>query len=519
MPLESKISHEELCLYEILRHPVLVSEFISNIDKIDREEKFELTWYQKEFICDFNSYVSLSCGRSVGKSEALVWIIIWFLINNIFPLDYIVYTVPGRAHLEPIWSKLVRYFRSNSFLKTFLDAKGGINGSENSIRLLNNTQLICRIAGQTGTGANVIGLHSPFEILDESGYFPFGTFLEFIPTLNTFTSGYRRIVSGVPTGLRERNVCYRCDQEDSSYTKHNISALQNPRFSEEDRLLAVNQYGGEDSDDYIHLILGEHGKPVFALFDRTFMEISNYPVYKLILDGMLYHDNIAEYVNKLSIFPGLPDRDSDCILGIDLGFTEPTAIVIMYLDKLGRLKFHGRIRLNKVNYFIQERIIDWLDTKFKPIIIGIDEGSAGKAVIPRLQEHEDYLHKNFAKRIVPINFSTNTIMGITSDGEEIKSKTKPLSVSILQDYSNNHKIVYSNTDLEMITELERMTYTKTPTGEIVYRTLTERGGKKGEDHFTSALLCGTLAYYLTLETLNLRGHQKKLFSPRWNLAG
>jgi hypothetical protein len=265
--------------------------------------------------------------------------------------------------------------------------------------------------------------------------------------------------------------------------------------------------------------LGIHGKPIFALFDRTLMEISNYPVYRLILDGMLYHDNIAEYVNKLSIFPGLPDRDSDCIFGVDLGYTEPTAIIVMYLDKLGRLKFHGRIRLNKVNYFIQERIIDWLDTKFKPIIIGIDEGSAGKAVIPRLQEHEDYLHKNFAKRIVPINFSSNTIMGITSGGEEIKSKTKPLSVSILQDYSNNHKIVYSNTDLEMITELERMTYTKTPTGEIVYRTLTERGGKKGEDHFTAALLCGTLAYYLTLETLNLRGQQKKLFSPRWNLAG
>jgi hypothetical protein len=518
MSLESKISHEELYLYELLHHPVLCGEFLNNIDKLEGEERFEYVFYQKEFICDFNPYVSLSCARAVGKTLSLVGIIVWLLVNNIFPMDYILYAVPNRVHLEPVWSLLVRTFRSNSFLKYFLDSRGGINSSEFSIRLINNTQLICRIAGQTGTGANLVGLHTPFEITDESNFYPWGAWLEQQPTLNTFTSGFRMIVSGVPNGLREKNPGYHCDQENSSYTKHSISAFQNPRFSEDDRLRAVEQYGGEDSEDFIHLVLGGWGKPVFALFDRTLMEISDYPIYKLVLDGMLYHDNIVEYINRLSIFPGLPDRDADCIIGIDLGYTDPTAIVIMYLDRLGRLKFHGRIRLNKVNYFIQERIIDWLDTKFKPVIIGIDEGSAGKAVIPRLQEHEDYLHKNFAKRIIAVNFSSNTIIGTNSSGEEIKSKTKPLSVSILQDYSNNHKIVYTSKDLEMVTELERMTYTKTPTGEIVYRTLTERGGKKGEDHFTSALLCGTLAYYLTLETLNLHGQQKRLFSPRWNLV-
>lgn len=516
MALAEKVEQSELYLYEILRNPVLCSEFIYNYDKLDREEKFTWTWYQRDFLADFNSYVSLACARAVGKSEVLVGLIIWLLIMNIFTNDYVVYSVPNKVHLEPVWSKMIRSFRSNSFLKQFLDPKGGINSSEFSVRLSNNSQLICRIAGQSGTGANVIGLHTPFVMVDESGYYPWGTWQELQPIVNTFTNGFRLMVSGVPTGIREKNVCYHCDMENSSYTKHNISALQNPRFSDEDRKRALEQYGGEDSDDYIHLVLGQHGKPVFSLFDRASLMFGQNPVYKLTIDGTQIQENLVEYLNKISLFPGLHDRSSQCIMGVDLGYTEPTAIVILYMEKDGRMKFHGRIRLDKVAYHIQEKIIDYLDSKFNPVLIGIDEGSAGKAVIPRLQEHEDFIHKNYKKRVIPINFSSNIILGVDSEGNEIKSKTKPFSVSVLQDYSNNHRIVYSSTDLEMVVELERMTYTKTPTGEIVYRTLTERGGKKGEDHFTSALLCATLAYYLENETLSFNSAKKKLFKPAWN---
>jgi hypothetical protein len=518
MSLKEKITQDDLFLYEILRNPVLCTEFIENFDLYANSEPFVLTLYQQEFICDFNSFVSISCSRAVGKTEALSGLITWLLVNNVFPNDYVVYTVPNKVHLGPVWAKLTRKFRTSTILKQFVDLTKGINSSDYTIKTHNGAVLLCRIAGTTGDGTNVVGLHSPFEIVDESGLYPWKTFLELQPTLNTFTSGYRLITSGVPTGLRENNVNWHCDQENSSYTKHNVSSLENPRFSNDDLERAKEMYGGEESDEFIHNVLGKHGRPVFALFDRAVMEISNYPVYKLTLDGTKYFDNILEYVNKLAIFPGLPDKDTKCIFGIDLGYTDPTAIVILYLDSLHRFKIHGRIQLNKVNYFIQEKIIDILDTKFKPLVIGIDEGSAGKAVIPRLQEHEEFAHKNFNKRIIPINFSSQIVLGTDSNGNEIKSKTKPFSVSVLQDYTNNHKIVYSSTDLELITELERMTYSKTVTGDIVYKTLTERGGKAGEDHFTSAMLCATMAYYLTIETLEFNHKAKKLAKARWHVG-
>jgi hypothetical protein len=66
----------------------------------------------------------------------------------------------------------------------------------------------------------------------------------------------------------------------------------------------------------------------------------------------------------------------------------------------------------------------------------------------------------------------------------------------------------------MVSELERMTYTKSNNGEIVYRTMTVRGGQKGEDHFTAALLCAVYAYHTTTELLQIM-KPKKLFIASW----
>lgn len=515
MAIIEKITQQELQLYEILRNPVLCTEFIENVDKLPGEEKFELTWYQKEILCDFNNNVSIIAGRSSGKTVSLVSIIRWVLIFNVFPNDYIVYLVPNKVHLEPVWSGLIRSFRTNSFLKHFISSNSGINSSDFKITLLNQAVLMCRIAGQTGTGVSVIGLHTPLFMVDESGYQPWGSWLELQPTINTFTPGNRLIVSGVPDGRRENSVCYQCDQENSNYTKHRISSDMNPRLTEEDRQKAIEQYGGEDSDDFIHLWKAQHGKPVFALFDRNNFAFSNDPVYKLTINGVVLQENLSEYISKISLFPPLPNRDDKAILGIDLGYTEPSAIIILYQDRYGRMHFHGRIRLDKVSYAIQKPIIDLLDSKFSPLIIGIDAGGVGKPVIQDLLDSKEYAHKDYHKKIYPVDFSSTTLLGTDADGNEVKSKTKPFATSVLQDYANNHKLIFTYTDLEMVSELERMTYTKTPTGDIVYRTLTVKGGKRGEDHFTSAILCAMMAYYLKNDYLMFKQPSKKLIRASW----
>ncbi len=515
MPIIERSDREDLLLYEIFRNPCLHAEFIENIDKTPKEEPFELDWYQKEILCDFSKYVSIVAGRSAGKTTSLVSIIRWILTFNIFPNDYIVYFVPNKVHLEPVWSGLVRSFRMNSLLKHFISPISGINSGDFKINLLNQSVLHCRIAGQTGTGQSVIGLHTPFFIVDESGYQPWGSWIELQPTVNTFTSGFRLMVAGVPDGRRENSVCYTCDEVISAYSKHRISSDMNKRLTEEDRMRAIEQYGGDDSDDFIHLWKAQHGKPVFALFDRNMFSITNDPVYRLTFNGIQLQDNMSEYASRISLFPPIPNKEDKVMFGIDLGYTEPTAIQILYLDRMGRIHFHGRIRMDKVSYPIQQRIIDQLDSKYSPIIIGMDSGGPGKPVVQALLDGQEFSHKDYHKRIFPIDFSSSIVVGIDSDGTEMKQKTKPFATSILQEYSNNHKILYSYTDLEMVAELERMTYTKTPAGEVMYRSLTVKGGKRGEDHFTAALLVAAIAYYLKNDFAMYHSTRVVLAKPGW----
>lgn len=511
MSIVEKLDYDEFTLLEVISHPVLFIEFYQNEDT---KEEFSLTEYQREFVCDFNHYVSMTCGRAVGKTLSLVGIILWIMINQVYDNDYIVYTVPNKVHLDPVFNGLIIQLRANPFLRNFIDAKKGINASTFTIRLNNGSTLDCRIAGQSGTGANVIGLHTPFIILDEAGYYPWGTWIELLPTLNTWTKGYRMYVSGVPTGMRENNVLYYADQVDHKFSKHRVSSLENPRYSKEDDERNANQYGGRDSDDYLHLVMGQHASPTYSVFDRRQMAIDSYPVYKMFLNGNELQSDLGQYINRLILLPALPEEAKYCIFGIDLGFTDPTAIVCLYQLKSGQFKFAFRVTLHKVQYPVQEKLIDFLDTRYRPALLGIDEGNAGKSTIHHLLDDNEYIHKNYPKRLYPVNFSSSISVGMTSDNQEILEKVKPLAVSILQQYTQDHRIIYASTDFDMVSELERMTYTKTVTGNIVYKTSTSRGGQDGEDHFTSALLCAFLAYHQTNEAM-LVSRQKKLFKSRW----
>jgi len=524
MAVREKLSEQEIQLIRIFKNPVLFSEFLHEIDSNDEtlreevaeiEQNMDLTIYQKEFMLDTAHYISMRAGRAVGKTFSLVHYIIWILFNNLYPGEYIIYSVPNKAQLDPVWEMLKTFFRINSLLKNFINYRSGINNSEHRIEVKTGATLMCRIAGQSGKGENVIGLHTPFFIVDESGYYPWGTWLELQATINYWMGGCKLIVSGVPTGVREDNVNYHVDKQDKAYSKYRIDAYQNPRFDDAAEADAIRRYGGKDTEEFAHFVLGKHGSPVYAVFDRRLFDIASYPVYKIALNGITFGEKYKDYAEKIALLPPMP-KNNGVIFGIDLGYTEPTAIFIMYLDEENRFRFHSKIRLVKVPYPIQKRLIDALDSKYNPSLIGMDEGHAGMSVVQDLLKGKAYAKKNYEDYLIPIKFSSSISLGTDEDGKEIKSRAKPLSVSLLQEYSNKQRIVYSIKDMDIVSELERMTYVKNPTtGVISYKTLTPAGGKKGADHFSAALLCAVLAYFLVNEKLDFKAKQAKLLGTGW----
>jgi len=447
------------------------------------------------------------------NTVSIVHIFLWMLVNNIYPSDYICYTVPNKVHLDPVWNSLVRSLRSNSLLSNFIGKRTGINSSNFTVKLLNGAMLDCRIAGTSGTGASVVGMHTPAEFVDEAGFYPWGTWIELQPTLNTWEKGFRLFVSGVPTGVREKNVLYYADEVDDKYSRHRISAHQNPRYTEEKEKENLIQYGGKDSDDYIHHVEGRHGAPTFAVFDRNLMEIKQYPVHKIKLSGI--NSTLTELITKISRLPTISEKYDYTLFGADLGYTDPSAFHILY-SRANKLYYHARIELVKVMYPHQKEIINFIDDKFGRFdILGVDYGGPGQPTVQDLMHSEKYIHKDFEKRLLPIDFASNIVLGIDPDGNEIKERMKPFSVSLLQEYSNSHRIVYSSTDPELIAELERTTYTKNQKGQILYKTLTPLGGQRGADHHTAALLAAIAAHYQVKDMLNLYNKPKKLAGFSW----
>ena len=519
--IKEKIKREDLILYEILKNPVLFTEFVNNLDRPKEVEPFELTSYQKEMLADFSHYQVYCTARAIGKTTTLYNLILWALVFNIFNRSetesrYILFIVPSKVHLMPVWENLVKFFRTNSLGKHYVKAGSGINNSDFIIRLSNGTALFCRIAGQTDTGANVVGLHTPMILVDEAGYFPWGTFQEMQPVLNIWKSGYREVVAGVPTGLREKNVLHHVDRVDTRYSKHRVSAFENPRLSEDDFKSFEEMYGGRDTEEWTHYVLGQHGKPSYALFDRNAMAIEQYPVYKVFINRTeLSGDEYSQILRKLSAIPNT-ERRRKVIFGIDLGFTEPTAIQILTIDEHNIMRIHARVKLTQIAYPVQEKLIDFLDSKFEPIVIGIDRGSGGQGIslIQHLTEDNQYFAKNYRERIFPVEFGGSVLIGYDADGNEIRVKTKPHAVQLLSDLCVTHAIRFSTRDVEMISELEQMSYTKTASGEIVYRTINARGSRNVDDHFTSALLCAVLAYNLTTNEV-YRLQTKRLAKPSW----
>jgi len=516
MAIVKRLDEEELALLEVIRHPLWFGEFIRALDNDDlpKEEQWEYTSYQKEFLCDFNPYVSICCGRSIGKTVSIIDKLVWYSINK-FWNDPLVYTVPNKVHLEPVFLRMSRWFRTNPFLSSFI-GRTGINSQSYRIILYNSAVIDCRIAGQSGTGANVVGLHSPIIIVDEAALYPWGTWLELQPCLNTWEEGFQLIVSGVPTGMREKNVLYQVDQRETGYTKHRVSQHMNPRYTDADEKRNRRQYGGVEGEDYVHLVLGEHGAPSYALFDRARMLIGKYSVFRATLSGTKIKED-KTYLTRF--YNALPQMEKDVNMvefGIDLGYTDPTVIFVLY--RVARLwRYLARITLRHVEYPLQEVIIDRLDSFYNPQVLGIDEGSSGKAVVQHLLGDQKFKYKNYKDRIVPVQFRSMLPVGMDEAGDRVEVRAKEFAMQLLQTKVNNHEIQFTSLDEAVIGELERTTYSKTPSGELVFKTLTLRGGTRhGEDHNLAALLCFIVGHYMTeeFEDYSWRKH-KGLYRPRW----
>jgi hypothetical protein len=97
-----------------------------------------------------------------------------------------------------------------------------------------------------------------------------------------------------------------------------------------------------------------------------------------------------------------------------------------------------------------------------------------------------YKDRGFKERIFPVEFGGQILVAIDENGNEKKDLVKRVAVEMLSRWIYERRIAFSKTDDDLMSELERTKFTRTITGDPVYRT--------EDDHQMAAMMCALMAY-------------------------
>ena len=257
-----------------------------------------------------------------------------------------------------------------------------------------------------------------------------------------------------------------------------------PYWTPERKRFYIDQYGGEDSPDYRHNVLGEHGDPENTVFPwaqlkNCIRDIPDYRALKVLVDTA--HQEVivtgyrCEYLigndgpqasrkllqeelfNQSRFFALDEEGDSEfkrlirsfyvAVPGLkrgggDFGFApDPTELTVWnIIGKRDRLV--ARLQLKQVTYDQQCQALDALDDLYgqpaDALTWGTDFGNAGSAIAHDLQGLEIYAGKNYEDRLRGFMFQSTTD-NIDELGEPITdAKTgKPAKIT-LKELATDH---------------------------------------------------------------------------------
>jgi hypothetical protein len=154
-------------------------------------------------------------------------------------------------------------------------------------------------------------------------------------------------------------------------------------------------------------------------------------------------------------------------------------------------------------------------------MIGIDAGSSGLALCQILQDPAgDFKNKGYLKRLVPVDFQANVVTGYDEEGKEQKERIRKFTIQTLQKWSQNDQIIaFSEQDDDVISELERVGFTRDMLGQPKYFVYSPQGGQRGDDHILASLLTWVYGYYnnyFSPSRPNTKGKYSDLAQGGWN---
>lgn len=496
------MTDEEWILLQIFENPVMFREFI-HMAGPKGEFWHPLQEHERAWTACTQAYVAMCCGRGVYKTTTMIEMAFYWAINGMFiPGDPgLIVFVPNKSQKDAIFPKFQSACTKHWLIK-YLTNENNINVSEGRIDFYNGFRFILRIAGSTGKESNVISVHGPRIWVDEAQDFPWRAWLSLQNILRFDAPDHMLWVSGVPNGGRQENVLFECDQADDKYLPFNIAQTMMSWWTPEIEYERRKMYHAlqEDSEDYKHYVLGQHGVPTYTVFDRQRFKKGPYDVEKVVVTQHMFDsskredpDGVMRYhVEEVIMCPLLPTEfgiKPRIGIGYDPGYSpDPALFFIMYQDpKTGLWRNLVRYSLQRVEYALQRETLAWLDRVYEFDFIGMDMGGPGKVQYQDLSsELSVYREYNYIERMYPVEFGGLIVVALDEAGEEKKDQVKRVAVETLSRWVHEQRFEFAEEDDDLMAELERTKLQRTITGEPIYKT--------ENDHQMSAMMCAIMAY-------------------------
>lgn len=308
-------------------------------------------------------------------------------------------------------------------------------------------------------------------------------------------------------------MLYYLDQRSAKYKKYRIPAHENPYFTSRDNEEAKNQYGGEDSEDYQHLILGRHGDPTFTMIPRDKIKTEPFEFYSYRYNQS-DKQNGRHYRDLMQLHKIPEHLRVHTMLSVDCGYADPTLAHIMARDEVGIWRTFARFRLTRIPFPEQSEFIDWLDNFFNFNLISVDLGAGGGGIgiMQDLTGDRFSKGKQYAKRVTGVRFGDFIDRGDDPSGNVLKINSKSFGGQELARMITESELIFSELDFEGMSQVERVAYQRMSDGTNRYFVMSETGrGKSQDDHIFASFV----VFILTIVNTVFARRQKKLFSAAW----
>lgn len=475
------LTEEERIFCEMLHDKVEFFEFFwSEPDRPWRSRK-----YQNKLLLDTNDRVVCDSARSVGKTCVLEGDITYDAIPAHLIRDFKeegLLGAPNDVHLQPTIDRVESKILGDPFLKLF--TKKPKKAPTYIWDFATGYKLYARIEGAS-SGRNFLNLHVDKAYLDEGQLISKRAARQLLPGLN---EGATLKIFGVPNGVRG-TYFWQIAEDDApnaegkrQYSHHNISRFDSPDFTEKMKQEAIKLYGGEQSQDYINLVLGLWGEAQYGAFDpEQYIKRINFDLdYN---PRTITPTDLKDSLEEILFLP--KDTKGEIWLGVDVGYDpDPTIILFMDVTENKKRLFH-KLKLKKIKYPDQARILDFCMSFYSTFKkCGIDRGGIGVSLIHSLHDTTIFPDTNYQNTVVPVSFGGSVEIGKDEDGKPVNQKILFYSHTLLQQLLADPRLVISS-DQEMLNEFQSHTMKKGQGGQYLFR---------GIDHHISAFRC--LAFIL-----------------------